>query len=262
MSVIPIDWDSVRSAVDRATTDVAQLLRHAPDGSAPVPTLDWNISEVGAHLVTTARGYLGFAHGEPSTLDGRTIAQINVERLGGYAPRAPVEVANDLVRDSESFLAAITTDDSLMTMGGVPIDRSTAAAVWLGELRLHELDLCRAVERSWSMTRDEALLVTYSGLALLPRFVDLDAARGLNATFETRFRGGETATMTFEDGALTVTRGTTARADCRISADPVASLLVGYGRVSHWRAGLTGKVVVWGRRPWLALRFNKLLERA
>lgn len=261
MSVIPIQWEAVRSAADRATKDVATLLRSVVDGTGPVHGLDWNIGEVGAHLVTCATRYTDFARGASSSLDGRTIAQVNEALLDEYTPRDPHVVADDLERHSATFLAAITEDDSLMSMGGDGIDRSTAAAIWLGELRLHELDLCRTVGRRWTMPRDEALFVNYSGLALLPRFVNVDAAKGLNASFETRFRGGETATMTFEDGALTVTRGSAPRADCRMSADPLASLLVGYGRVSHWRVGLTGKIVVWGKKPWLAFRFNRLLTR-
>lgn len=261
MSVVPIDWDMVRSAVGRATVDVAGLLRNVPDGSAPVPGLEWNVGEVGAHLVTCARRYEEFARGASSSLGGRTIAQVNEELLEEYATRDPGEVADDLQSDSAAFIATIAENDSLMTMGGDPIDRSMAAATWLGELRLHELDISRAVGRRWSLSRDEALLITYSGLSQAPRFVDPEASRGLHATFEVRLRGGETVSMSFDDGRLIVTRGPTASADCRMSTDPIASLLVGYGRVSQWRVGLTGKALVWGRRPWLALRFNKLLTR-
>jgi hypothetical protein len=40
--------------------------------------------------------------------------------------------------------------------------------------------------------------------------------------------------------------------DCRISADPVSLLEVLYGRESQWPAVLRGRLVAFGRKPWLA----------
>jgi hypothetical protein len=37
-----------------------------------------------------------------------------------------------------------------------------------------------------------------------------------------------------------------------IGGSPQAILLILYRRLSPWRAALTGRVVAWGRRPWLA----------
>ena len=259
--MIPIDWHEARSAAERATQDVAELLSNAPDGSAPVPLLDWNIAEVGAHLVTVATGYIDFARGEPSALGEQSMDELNEQRLGDYTVRDTVEIANDLVRESKAFLSTIAEDDSRMSLSGVQLDRGTAAGVWLGELRIHELDVSRALGRRWTMSREEALIVTYAGLAVVHKFVDERAARGLHATFEVRFRRGETVSMKFDNGELTVIRGGARKADCRITADPLWTLLVGYGRISHWSAGLRGKVLMWGRKPWLALRFNRLVER-
>jgi hypothetical protein len=49
---------------------------------------------------------------------------------------------------------------------------------------------------------------------------------------------------------------TTAPADCHVSADLVALLLVAYGRRSQWIPILTGKLVAWGRKPWLGPRLT------
>lgn len=51
------------------------------------------------------------------------------------------------------------------------------------------------------------------------------------------------------------------RVDCEIWADPVAFLLVGYGRLATWRAILSGGVLSWGRRPWTAARLPELFCR-
>ena len=47
--------------------------------------------------------------------------------------------------------------------------------------------------------------------------------------------------------------------DCHVSADPVALLLVAYGRRSQWVPILTGRLVAWGRKPWLGVRLVRYL---
>jgi hypothetical protein len=41
--------------------------------------------------------------------------------------------------------------------------------------------------------------------------------------------------------------------DVHVSADPAALLLVVYRRQSQWRHLAGGRLLAWGRRPWLAL---------
>lgn len=60
---------------------------------------------------------------------------------------------------------------------------------------------------------------------------------------------GDTATVGPADGQV----------DCILSVDPVAFLRVGYGRANPLTAALTGKVVAFGRKPWLGLTFGSLL---
>jgi hypothetical protein len=42
----------------------------------------------------------------------------------------------------------------------------------------------------------------------------------------------------------------------------VAYLLVGYGRCGQWSSILRGKIVAGGRKPWLGLKFGRLLTSA
>ena len=49
------------------------------------------------------------------------------------------------------------------------------------------------------------------------------------------------------------------RFDVTVSADPIAFLLVAYGRRSQWNEIARGHLFVWGRRPWLALRLKSYL---
>ena len=53
--------------------------------------------------------------------------------------------------------------------------------------------------------------------------------------------------------------GTASSVDCHVSADPVALLLVAYGRRSQWVPILTGRLVAGGRKPWLGVRLVRYL---
>ena len=94
------------------------------------------------------------------------------------------------------------------------------------------------------------------GLApILPGWVDPERARGLTATFQVRLRGQATHVFRFQDGRLRVDPDREPPIDVRISGDPAALLLVLYRRQSPWRHIARGRLVAWGRRPWLALSF-------
>ncbi len=49
------------------------------------------------------------------------------------------------------------------------------------------------------------------------------------------------------------------KADSVITADPVAFLLIGFGRVPQLPQILRGKLRAGGRKPWLAAEFGTLL---
>jgi hypothetical protein len=73
-------------------------------------------------------------------------------------------------------------------------------------------------------------------------------------------RGGRSAHLRVKDSKLTIDGAPQGSVDCHISADPVDYLLVGYGRKSQWGPMLTGKLVAWGRKPWLGLKFARLFH--
>jgi hypothetical protein len=71
-------------------------------------------------------------------------------------------------------------------------------------------------------------------------------------------RGGPGYRISVDDAVAAVTEPGP-KADCRISADPVAFLLVGYGRTGQWGQIGRGKIAAGGRKPWLGLTFGRLL---
>jgi hypothetical protein len=49
-------------------------------------------------------------------------------------------------------------------------------------------------------------------------------------------------------------------ADCHISAEPATLFLLIWSRTGGWRRMLPGRMSIWGRRPWLAVRLPRMLR--
>jgi hypothetical protein len=147
--------------------------------------------------------------------------------------------------------------------GDVPLPISTVCAVLAGEAYIHGGDIARALGRPWLLNQDD-MRTLFLGLApLLPHYVDPAGAAGLTARFDIRLRGdpGARADFVFEQGQLTAREHEEARADCRISADPAAFVLIVYGRSGVLAPALEGKVFASGRKPWLGLTLPRRFRR-
>jgi hypothetical protein len=136
----------------------------------------------------------------------------------------------------------------------------------LNEAIMHGRDIAKADGRHWPIKATHAGLV-FDGFiwpviqALGPRsMVDQEAAAGVRAVYDIRVRGGGRYRFTFDHGALTIEAPSSTRVDCHISADAVAFLLVAWGRQSQWEAIAKGKLLAWGRKPWLGPKFRSLLR--
>ena len=135
----------------------------------------------------------------------------------------------------------------------------------LNETVIHGYDIARATRTPWEVDRRDASLILYGFLLPLfqvlgPAMVDQGKAAGLRAAFEVRLRGGRSFVLVFEGGSVTVEEPSARQVDCHLWVDPAAFLLVGWGRISQWRAIPKGQLLPWGRRPWLSLRLRGLLR--
>jgi hypothetical protein len=133
-----------------------------------------------------------------------------------------------------------------------------ARPILMTECLVHGFDIARAESRPWTIDPADATMATAGVAPMLPQFVDEENAKGLSACFEVRLRGAFPIYFVVDDAKLTVDAVASRRIDCRISADPAAYLLVGYGRMSLWSAILRGKLVSFGRKPWLGLKLGRL----
>jgi Mycothiol maleylpyruvate isomerase N-terminal domain len=263
------------AALADAAGRTAQLLRSGLDPAARVPGLTWNAAETAAHLVTDLREHTAIltgTHHAPGTAggpgDGRNAAErgaaANRAQLGAFPERDLTVLAGLIEEAAAAFNTALTARpgrEPVVTANSVPMGPVTLASVLLGEQLIHGLDLARSAGRPWPIARGDALRVIPGIMAVAGDYLDPDAACGLHVCYELRFGPSDRYRFVVDGPTATASpaEGTHGRPDCVITADPVAFLLLGYGRAGQWSQILRGKLRAGGRRPWLAQRFSSLL---
>ena len=259
---IPVGAETVRLGETELRTMArrfAGLLRHVALGNTPVPGMRWTVGEIGAHVVQSAINALEVVDGRASAYQGVGFDPATDEKLVAALPeRDPGRLA-DLVESSYASLIEAMLDvpeDTELPVAATFTPPSLRAVLAL-DFMLHGGQIAEAAGRTFEVPPE--MMRTCVAL-VLPALADPVAARGLTATFSMRFRGASPLLLGWQDGRLWVENGGPGRAaDCVISADPRAFLLQGIGLYPQWKLALTGRVVSWGRRPWLALRLSSLV---
>ena len=259
--------DAFRAAVGRTS----QLWRSLENPNAQTLRLDWTAAEIAAHVVGDLRDYTQaltrYANGymthanPPMESPWKLGAKINARHLEEMPVRDPNRLADMLEDAALAYVAAATSADSsavIATPNGLVIAPSTMTSLLLGEQVVHGLDVARSAGVPWTITDDDAHLVIPGVLNIAPGYLRPSRAVGVRVSYELRMRGGSRFRLAVANGVATVTAADE-RADCVITADPVAFLLLGYGRITQWPQIFRGRLRAGGRKPWLALRFGSLL---
>ncbi|MFJ1753380.1 maleylpyruvate isomerase N-terminal domain-containing protein [Kitasatospora sp. NPDC088134] len=286
---------ALADAVDR----VVQLLSAASDLGRRSALPAWTAGEVAVHLSAVFLAYCSTVPGQqemaavdwstvlPGTAGGDSggtvataselrptevgfgvwMAEVNARALTLVGEQVDGRPGAFLAEHGARFLrttAALDPETPLPTPWYGPEPRltvATATGLLLSECLLHGLDIARAVGLPWPIDPDHARLVLGQAMpTMMPRALDQDRSRGVEVSYDLAVRGGPRLQLLIRDQKLTVTAGAPARTpDCRISADPVAFLLVAFHRDPQWRAILRGRLLAGGRRPWLATRLTWLI---
>lgn len=242
---------------------IAALLGEATDTGAAVPGSEWNIGEAAAHLAQANELMAGIAAGqERSHGDGtpQSIAGANERALAAFDEREAGPLAGMIVAQADAYLAAM---DRRATEGTVVTPLGTMSPGVLGSYLLthmlgHGYDLARALGRPHMIDRTRVDLALPFLITAMPRVTDGAAAAGLNARYTIRLWSGARFGVTFTDGAVTVASQPPDRPDCTIHIEPVTFFLMALGRRNPVAAIASGRVLAWGRKPWLAPRFPGL----
>jgi len=265
-----------KAALADAVARSAQLWRSIADSSARVPGLTWSAGQTAAHVVCDMREYTEaltrHVNGDdaaihlPEGSPARVRTAVNDQHLVNISERDLGRLADSLEETAASYLAAATDIEAIdtservavLTADGLILEPAVMTCLLLGEQLIHGLDIARAAHRPWNIGCDDAMRVLPAVLSLAPKYLRPALTRNANISFEIRLRGGHRYRMAIANGTGVVTMAG-AKADCVITADPVAFLLVGSGRVPQLPQLLRGKLRASGRKPWLAGKFGSLL---
>ena len=266
-AVPPVDLTRAARAAHGAAGQLVAMLRAVPDPDAAAIG-HWTVRDVAAHVAGGAELYGEIARGTPSPAPTiEAVTALNDQIIGTLAGQ-DLQALADRIEAAVAGLLAVAErhpgDPDVPWHAGLPMPLSTLLAAACGEFLVHGRDIARAAAVRWPVPADWARTVFLGLLPVVPYYLRAERAGGRPARYDIRLRGegAARAVFTIERGALTVgTPVAGQRADCYLSADPWAFLLVLYGRTGPLAPALAGRILAWGRRPWLALtlpgRFRK-----
>lgn len=262
----PVDWGWLRAEIRQASDDFESQLRtladdHGSVDSIRVPNLEWTVRDLAAHLVSLPAFYQDlnraiepfempaswpdYSRSVRAHLDDQDTATL-ADRLGPETDRLLDALGDDGAKPWRLYLGTTVAN---------------VGAGYLGELLMHGQDLAALTGDAVEITTEQGHAIVAAMMTLAPAFVDRDAALKCPGVYHLRFRGAETVrdfTYWVAAGRLTVTEGRPDRADARLVADPAAFALVAMGRMSQARAGLTGRIMAFGRKPWRLVALGRV----
>ncbi|HZQ30989.1 MAG TPA: hypothetical protein VFB19_04575 [Mycobacterium sp.] len=252
-----------RAAVERS----AELWRRTPAPNAPVPGLTWSAAQTAAHMVGDLTEYTEGLEGHSVAAVGsgspsKRSAAANARHLEMVGERDMRRLADTLEEQAVRYIDAASNVDegtSIHTANGLVLTPPIMTCLLLGEQLVHGLDIARAGRARWCISRADALLVIPGVLTVAPQYVHPTRSANESVSFELRIRGGGRYRLAVHHGTAEITAAGE-KADCVISADPVAFLLVGYGRIAQWRPIIGLNMMAFGRKPWLATKFGSLIS--
>lgn len=247
----PSDWVWLQDEVRAAAAAFGVQLQKVPDTSTLVPNLDWSVADLGRHLASLASLYraqhqIGEAFVQPTdwpSFSAAARSHITSSNVG--------ELRELIAAECETLLEDGREDPNAHRfLYGRSTTPANIAASFLTELVLHGRDLGLLTGDKPTLSRRQATAGIKQQMALTPAFVDPEKLAKLSGTYGFSFRGGDDYTFDIADGHLEVSLGRPDKADARTNAAPEAFLMVSLGRMSPVRAGLTGKIIGYGRKPW------------
>lgn len=275
--------DTARIAIRDARRSLAAAARRTSeligslDMDLRVRGSEWTVGDTAAHLIIALRGFTHSVTGDdrewhhwqdqiPNARTSERVAVMNRFTIAAEPPRSPTAAAAAITQGADAFLAAT---NSLSPGQAVPtpwygesdsLTVAEATCLLLGEQVLHGYDVAKAARRRWPISKQDALLIFDAVHQMMPKMADPDTLRDVSATYEIRLGLSNRFVIRVADGAAVIEPCAGQRIHCHVLAEPVAMLLLGYGRTNQWQAIGTAKMITWGRKPWMAFRLTSFFS--
>ena len=262
------------------------LLRSVRDPAAPAVG-QWNLAETAMHLSQAWIGVPALAQqdlsavyevlpdiagvaGESLIQDLWELGDLMMLAVKSDPERDPAVLADRIEERAEKYFrecAGHSANELRPWMvEGTTLPLWALTGHLLNETLMHGYDIARADGRTWRIEPAQANMVLEQFFIPATQqlssktLVNSSKAAGVQATYDIRIRGGKSFHFIFDDGELTIAEPSDRSVDCHISADPVAFLMVVWNRQSQWPAIATGKLMAWGRKPWLGFQLRSLMR--
>jgi len=251
-------------AVRARAAEFATQLRTRPaevTGATPLPGFDWTVADIAQHVACLPKFWGSISEQGDSFETPSDFAAFSDQARAHITETDPVALA-DLIEAEFATLADELSDPSAPTrvLYRQPVSTHQLGGLAVSELVVHGRDLATVTKATApSFTRAEANAAVDGLMAVTPAFVDPDKARKQpDGVYHLSFRGGRDYTWTKSGPTLAVDEGRPPKADAHLLADPAMFILSAQGRIGQVRAGLSGKMMSYGRRPWRFLGLGTL----
>jgi hypothetical protein len=262
-----VEESAVRSALASVVPRLTALVRSIGDRDAPALG-EWNAGDVAVHLAhvwetlpALARGELSSPLRDPGELAVLTASMVRGERV------RDLEATAGRIEAAASAYLATPADDGMRPwlVEGTTLPASAFSCHILNESLVHGYDIAHAERRRWPI--DPA----HAGMALMgfvfpalsvvdPHFPVDQRYADVRARFDLRVRRTGRIVLVLDGGTAAIEPPSERPVDCHLSAEPTTLFLLVWGRTSQWPGALTGRLSVWGKRPWLGIRLPRMLR--
>lgn len=259
---VEVDFEPALELLRSAGRRFGALVRAIEDPDQRARGLDWSVADVAAHTMQAFHYDLDNIRGtgEPYPIvDGDLIKSgtlHNKQLLEEEPERDPGKLAEGFDAVLEEFVTEAASRDPKQPVRisqGATTTVATVVGILLGELILHGYDIAQTIGKSLTIDPEAARQAVYSTASTLALAVNEETTRDLDVRLEMRIRGGKRFVVHIDHGSAR-TEPAGGKVDVVMSGDPVAYLLVGYGRQGPGPQVLKGKMLSWGRRPLLATK--------
>ncbi len=234
----------------RAGDVAATLRRHSDAGDTWVPALSWTLAELAAHIVSVPGIYRRVIADPESFVVPESMAafgQQELEAVGTYDLNA---LADLLVANVDALIGTLGDAPSNVPFYTITMERLGVLGIALNELSMHHRDIALVVDEQFTMSPQDVDITMHGMMPASEVFCDHEVALRCGGIYHLGLRGGSDWTIRVTYGFVSVAEGRPEAADVRIVGDPLAMVLMSFGRQNPIMSVLTGKVMVTGRRPW------------
>ena len=240
----------------------ADILQRVDDPAAQAVGV-WSIAETAVHVSQSSPYFLAAAGGQGELENLNDNAATTVAAVAAEPERDLGVLAGRILQGEQNLVAyarAADGDPAVTPFAGLSVPLSSMLGIELGELLVHGFDVTRAAGLAWPVEPADAALALSGELRVLPLLLDTRRAAGLRMRLKLHIRYGSPLVVVIENGALHVEPPSARPVDCHVLVDPVAFLLISFHRISPLTAALSGKIIAWGRKPWLLPKFQSALK--